>query len=383
LVEKSVAGSILNMAIRLLKNCITSQLFVFISSFFFSAQTLYAETPVKVGVATVLTGDAAVIGTNIEKTISTYKKRYLKHPITFVFEDAKKGSAEGLAAYRRLVDVEKVDLLIGGTTSNGTLAGAPLVNASKTVLITPLTGGSNIDQAGPYIFRIGNSDVLNGYQQADLLLDRKLTEICLITEQTAYTTDMAKFFRERLQARHGRLVCDEEFLPDLTDFRSLILRIKAAKPAALFMSTQSGLAFGLFVKQFRQLSGDARVEIHTNFLSADNPEAISAAGDAINGVHYLAPAYDRSNPQLISFFSEFKQDHGSDPAIAFHTAGTVDALNMLQAYLSKAGNFSREGFQSYLLTEIKEYQGLMGRYSFDKDGNADIGFEPAVIAIKH
>jgi branched-chain amino acid transport system substrate-binding protein len=344
-----------------------------------NAESLQKQTPIKVGVASVLSGDLAVLGKNIVNTIETYKKRYLRHAVKFIYEDARKSSLDGLKAYQRLINLEKVDFLIGGTSSNGTMAGAPLINKSKTVLITPLTGGSNIDQAGPYIFRIGNSDILNGYQQADYFIDRNLRRAALFTEETEYTEDIAKFFRERFLKRGGSIVFDKNFLPNSTSFKTEITLLKKKKPEALFMSTQTGLAFGIFIKQLHELMSDEKIEIHTNFVAASNPDAFQAAGDFIYGIHYMAPSYDRSNPALKKFFAEYKQDHKIDPPIAFHTAGTVDALNMLQSYLDQADSYDREEFRKYLLSTIKNYQGLMGSYSFDQDGNADIGFETAKI----
>ena len=177
----------------------------------------------------------------------------------------------------------------------------------------------------------------------------------------------------------GTIVLDEEFLPDTTDFRSLIFKIKAKEPQALFMSIQSGLAFGLFIKQFRQLRADQSVEIYTNFLSADNPEARSVAGDSMYGVHYMAPAYDRRNERLQKFLVEIQRDHGTLPVITFHTAGTVDALNILQDYIDEAKVFSGDGVRKYLLTRVRGYRGAMGVYSLDEQGNSDLGFEPAQI----
>ena len=336
----------------------------------------------KVGIATVLSGDLAVLGDNIAKTVETYKKRYLRHPIEFHFEDAKKGSMDGLRAYESLINAKKVDMLIGGTSSNGTIAGAPLINSSKTVMITPLTGGSNIDQAGPYIFRIGNSDIINGVEQAELFINKGFKKVAMYTEETEYTQDIAKYFRKKFEALGGKIVFDEDFLPSNTDFRAEITKLRSKKPQALFMGTQTGLAFGIFVKQLRELGGDKGVEIHTNFLAASNPDAFEAAGDAIYGVNYMAPYYDSNFPALKKFFKEFREDHGKNPAIEFHTAGTVDALNMLQDYLDTSQKYSKEGFRTYLLKNIKNYKGLMGEYSFDEHGNADIGFQLALIQKK-
>lgn len=303
----------------------------------------------------------------------------MKMRIEFVYEDAKIGSMDGLRAYQSLINIHNVDMLIGGTCSNGTIAGKALVNSSRIVLITPLTGGSNIDEAGPYVFRIGNSDIKNGYQQAEYFINKGQKRVALYTEETEYTQDIAKFFKKRFAELGGELVSDRNFLPNQTDFKTEIVRLLSKKPQALFMSTQSGLAFGIFIKQFKQLHSANDIEIHTNFLAADNPDALTAAGDSINGVYYMAPVYDKQNPALVKFFSDYKNDHGVGPLIAFHTAGTVDALNMLQEYLDKNKTFDREGFQKYLLNNIKNYCGLMGCYSFDREGNADIGFALSVI----
>lgn len=48
-----------------------------------------------------------MIGANIQRTISTYNERYFRHPIKFAFEDLRKGSVDGLTAYRKLVEVDK------------------------------------------------------------------------------------------------------------------------------------------------------------------------------------------------------------------------------------------------------------------------------------
>jgi ABC-type branched-subunit amino acid transport system substrate-binding protein len=144
------------------------------------------------------------------------------------------------------------------------------------------------------------------------------------------------------------------------------------------MPTQTGTALGIFVKQWHE-QGAAPIPIHTSFVAAPNPDAYKIAGDALLGVYYMAPDYDRESPELQRFFGLYQQDHGRPPSIPFHTAGTVDTLNMLQTYLDKHPEYTRDGFKNYLLSEIKEYRGMMGVYSFDAEGNANLGFSLAQI----
>lgn len=333
------------------------------------------EAKLKVGVPTVLSGDFVNLGQNIQRTVETYQKHLLKHPVTFEFEDARISSQDGLRACQTLINAKRVFALIGAISSNGTAACAALVNSSHTVMLSPVTGGTSVDTAGEYIFRIANSDVLSGSQQAALFSSRSLDNIALLTEQTEHTEDVTQAFKKAFK---GKLVYDSSFGPGTTDFKSQIATILRAKPQAIFMATQTGVPLALFLQQLKSLGG-FNGEIHTTFDAAINADAKKVAGDLLKGVHYMAPVFDQSNPKFVEFVKLYQADHKRDPDIPFQTAATVDALNMLQAYLDTTKTPTKEGFKDFLLDHVQKYTGLMGTYSFDKDGNSDMGFVPARI----
>ena len=100
------------------------------------------------------------------------------------------------------------------------------------------------------------------------------------------------------------------------------------------MPTQTGTALGIFVKQWSELAGK-QIEIHTSFVAAPNPDAHAIAGESIDGVYYMAPEYDGDSAAWKEFLERYKRDHTKDPEIPFHSAGTVDALNLLQEYVER------------------------------------------------
>lgn len=332
----------------------------------------------KVGVLSVLSGDLAVLGKNIVQTVETYRDHKLRHKIEFVFEDSRLNSQDGLKAYQKLINIDKVDLIIAGCSSNGTMAAKALINSSKTPTITVVTGGTGIDNSGPFIFRIGNSDRLNGIQEAQYFLNNKITRVALLTEETEYTQDISKAFKDYFEKNNGSLVYEQNFLPGASDFRSEITSIKSRSPQAILMPTQTGTALGIFVKQWKELHGQD-IDIHTSFVAAPNPDAHTIAGDAINGVKYIAPSYAGEQKGWSEFLKLYNQDHNQDPAIPFHTAGTVDTLDLLQSYLDRNRTFEQESFRQYLQTMANGYQGFMGVYNFDQNGNTDFGFKLAEI----
>jgi ABC-type branched-subunit amino acid transport system substrate-binding protein len=338
------------------------------------AENENAELPVKVGVMSIVTGDLALVGKNIFRTAGTYKKHYLRHNLEFFFEDAKLGSADGAKASMSLISLKKVDILIAGCSTNGLVASKSLINSSKTPTISIVTGGKNADEAGRYVFRIGNSDTLNGYLEAEKFFGDGIKEVAMITEETDYTNDVNSAFEKRFVELGGKVSYQQTFLPGTNDFRSIAATLKKSSPKALMMATQDGTAFGIFLKQWREQSGPA-IPIHTTFVAAPNPQAHEIAGEAIVGVGFMSPKYDPSSEKWKKFVALYKSDYATEPAIAFHSAGVLDALDLLQLYLDKHETFDREGFADYLSSSVKNYDGYMGRFSFDSEGNADTSFE--------
>jgi ABC-type branched-subunit amino acid transport system substrate-binding protein len=89
---------------------------------------------IKIGIMTPITGGLAFLGENIVKSAELARDElgYIER-IEFIVEDAGKlgNGGETISAYRKLVDVDKVQIIIDGMTSDGTLAVAPLLEKDK------------------------------------------------------------------------------------------------------------------------------------------------------------------------------------------------------------------------------------------------------------
>ncbi|MCB0333794.1 MAG: ABC transporter substrate-binding protein [Bdellovibrionales bacterium] len=340
----------------------------------------WADKPqVTVGLGAVLSGDMAIFGQGDLRAVQTYLDSYGRHNIKLVVEDARLTSAEGLRAYQKLINYDKVDVLIAAGTSNGIMAAKGLVNSSQTVTFMASTGGKNIDEAGPWMFRLGNSDTLNGVQQAQYFIEQGITRVALLTELTEYTTDISKAFRAEFLAHGGALVYDDSFLPNPTDFRSQVTAILHKSPQAVFMPTQTGTALGIFLKQLRTQETEGKIEVHTTMVAAPNPNAHEIAGKHLLGVYYMDPNYDSEGERYQEFLARYTNRFHAQPAAPFHAASVVETLELLQLYLDKYMTYDKQGFQKYLLTEVGNRCGYMGCYQIDAEGNSDLGFHLAKI----
>ncbi|TAK57043.1 amino acid ABC transporter substrate-binding protein [Patescibacteria group bacterium] len=342
---------------------------------FVSVQNNNSTEPIKIGVPTILSGDFAVAGENIVNAVKiaiedvNIQGGVNGRQLLMVPEDSKCDSKGGLSAVSKLVNVDGVRYMIGGMCSNGTLAAAPLANEKHALIMTPVTGGKNVDEAGEYIFRIANSDILAGRDIAQAMLKKGYTRVGVISAITEYTLDIKNTFEQVMKSAGATVVISEEFQPGTNDYRTLIGKIKNAKPQAILVLSQLGTDAAKFIKQSRELG--LQVPLFTDFTLIVNDNAKKIAG-SYEGIYFADPAYG-SDTMAQVFFDRYEEVYKIKSAIPFHAASSYDAVMMYVDALRAVGDDSVE-VKDWLLANVKNRKGLMGTFSLDSTGNSDLGF---------
>lgn len=336
---------------------------------------------VKIGIATVLSGDFAAAGENMVNAAKlaiedvNQKGGINGQPLELVIEDAGWDSKTGLAANQKLINADGIKYIIGGTSSNGTLSSAPLVNEKKVLYLTPVTGGTNVDNAGEYVFRIANSDLLAGRDIANAMLKMGFTKVAVVAENTEYTLDIKKTFESTVKDNGGEVVVSEVFQPGTTDFRTLVSKVKAAKPQAMLVLSQTGVGGAYFVKQSREQG--VNVPLFSDFTFVVNENAKKIVG-SFEGVYFADPDYNESNGKVKSFLDRYQKTYDMPSLIPFHAIATYDSVMIIADALRHVGNDSEKA-HDYILQNDKTYHGLMGDYSIDQNGNSNLGFVMKVV----
>ncbi|MES2213379.1 MAG: ABC transporter substrate-binding protein [Patescibacteria group bacterium] len=351
-------------------------LLIIIGGYFVFYKKQAESNAIKIGVASLLTGDYSVVGENIRDTATLFvdninaKGGINGKKIELTIEDSKTDSKSGLDAVSKLINVDGDTYIIAGMTSNGTIAAAPLANQNKVPLLTPVTGGKNVDDAGEYIFRMANSDSLAGRDIARGMAKLGYKKVAVVSEVTDYTLSIRDAFVTEAANQGETLVLNEQFQPDTIDLRSIVSKAKSASPDAILILSQTGISGAQFIKQSKEQGINA--SFFSDFTLVTNGDAKKIVG-TFDGVYFADPAYNADNSNLQNFFAEYTQKYGHAPAIPFHTASTYDSLELLVKAISAVGDNSQK-VHDWLLVNVKNYQGFMGTYSLDANGNSDLGF---------
>jgi branched-chain amino acid transport system substrate-binding protein len=284
--------------------------------------------------------------------------------LRLIYEDGKCSGREAMTAARKLIHTDHVPVILGGGCSGEILGMAPVAENAEVVVLASFASHPDITKAGDFIFRVAPSDVEGGRVAAEMVLGDKRGRVAAITENTDYALGVRDVFHGALAGRGAKLVADENFNSDLNDLRPLLLRIRAAKPDALFLNPQSGLKGGLLVKQVRELNWDIPLYGTFAFSSSD---ALKAASDPkyLEGLQFtdVPPITTIKGRKLIA---DYQARYGAIQS-EFLVTFTYDTVYLI-ADAIRAHGAAPTAIRDYLY-ELPIFHGAAMDYHFDKNGD--------------
>lgn len=337
--------------------------------------------PVRIGFIGPLTGDAASYGEPIRNSIALAVEEINAtggvsgRKIQMIYEDGKCAGKDAVSAAQKLVNVDKVKIIIGGVCSGETLSILPITDPAKVLVLSPSASSPDLTGASKFFFRNNPSDAEGGKALAKLVME-KYKKAAIISENTDYAQALGKVFVDSFVRAGGEVVANESFAPETKDFRSILTKIKAAGPEAIIINTQTEIASGIIVNQIKEL-GITTPLYGTIALAGTN--AIEIAGANAEGILLIdAPGLSNDNPKAVKFLSDYKAKYGKT-TLEFYLGAAYDDVYILAQAISEVGT-DTEKLRDYL-SKIKNYNGVIGTYHFDDNGDL-AGIEYAIKQIK-
>jgi branched-chain amino acid transport system substrate-binding protein len=336
--------------------------------------------PIKIGFIGPLTGDAVSYGESIRNSIALAVEEINSaggiegRTIEMIYEDGKCTGKDAVSAAQKLVNVDKVKIIIGGVCSGETLSILPITEPVKVLILSPSASSPDLTGAGKFFFRNNPSDADGGKALAKLIME-KYKKAAIISENTDYAQALGRVFINSFGAIGGEVVANESFAPGTKDFRSILAKIKAASPHAIVINTQMGIASGIIVNQVKELAINTPL-YGTTVLAGTN--AIEIAGKNAEGILLIdVPGLSDDNPKAVKFLSDYKAKYG-ETTLEFYLGAAYDDVYILAQAISKVG-IDTEKLKDYL--SAINYNGVIGTYSFDENGDL-VGIEYAIKQIK-
>ncbi|VVC04561.1 Periplasmic binding protein [Candidatus Burarchaeum australiense] len=325
-----------------------------------------AETgPITIGFIGPLTGDAVSIGESTKASVELavadvnsaggINGRELK----VIYEDGTCGAEGASKAGNKLINIDKVPVIIGGSCSSETLAVAPLAEAAKVVLFSDCSSNPGVRDAGDYVFRDYPSDDYQGKFAGEFAYkDLGSRKVAIVSCLSEWCMGMRDKFKEEYTALGGQVVADESFEVASSDLRTQLTKAKEAKPDLLYFVAYTPATIpGL--KQAKELG------LAVTIMGGDvwdDPQIYNETGQASEGIYFTkgyAPLTDAYKAAMTAKLGKEQ--------ITICAPQAYDAVHIVADVMKKVGT-DPTAIKNELYN-VQGYQGVSGPISFDEKGD--------------
>ncbi|MCX6715421.1 MAG: ABC transporter substrate-binding protein [Candidatus Taylorbacteria bacterium] len=316
--------------------------------------------PIKIGVFTPLTGDAAVYGESLKKGLTlavedANKDGVLGRKIELVYEDTHLDNKTAVNVMNKFISIDKFPIIIAAEGSGATTAAVPLADKTKTITIIPVASAASLKDAGDYVFRVIPSDDFRGLQLGKLANHLGYETAAIFYVNDDYGIGIRDLFKSSFTALGGQVVGMESFASGDTDFRSQLTKVKSVNPDVILLAARK--EFSVILKQLKTMSIVSKV-LAPEILDSD---IIKASGSVGEGVVTLGFA---STTDYIGFADKYKTAYGATPAL--YSDFGYDALGIIVAAIRDSGSVDSTKLKNDLYKI--EYKGATGLIKFDQNG---------------
>ena len=342
-----------------------------------AAAPLAALADIHIGVTLSTTGPAASLGIPAEQAIKLWPAELAGEKVRFTILNDNSDTTTATKNAQRLINEEKVDLIIGSSVTPTSLAVVETAGAAQVPVISLAGGGAIVlPQDGPrkWAFKLSPTEPIS----IGLVLDHmakaaKGKSIATIGITTSYGEGFLKALEAAAPAKGFRIVASEKYNQTDQSVTAQVLKIVAANPDAVYVfaaGTPGALPqLELANRGYKGLVYQTQGVANNDFLRV--------GGKSLEGTYMtvapvlVAEQLPESNPTrrpAVDFVNRFEKANGPGSRSLF-AATAWDALLIVQQASREAMKKAKPGtpeFRAALrdaIEGLKDFVGSEGVYN--------------------
>jgi len=332
----------------------------------------YAADPIKIGAVLSVTGPAAFLGDPQLKTLQLYVERINKEggvlgrPLQLFHYDDGSDAAKANGFAKRLVDDDKVDVIVGGSNTGSTMSMIPVVEKAEVPFMSMGGAVVVVEPVKKWVFKTPHTDRMAAEKIFDDMKKRGLTKVALLSETSGFGAS-GKKESEIMAAKMGiTLVANETYGPKDTDMTPQLTKIKNTAGVQAVLVFGFGQGPALVNKNYKQL-GIALPLYHTHGVASE--EFIKLAGASAEGARLPSPALlvaeklAASDPQkgVVMAYRKAYMDRFKEDVSTFGGYG-YDGLMIALDAMKRAGSTDKKKVRD-AIEATKGYIGTTGKFN--------------------
>jgi branched-chain amino acid transport system substrate-binding protein len=327
---------------------------------------LQASAQIKIGSVLSVTGPASFLGDPEKKTLEIYVDEInAKGGVNgqklqlIVYDDA--GNANNARTFAtRLVEEDKIDAMVGGSTTGSTLAMIPVFEEAKIPFISLAGAIQIVEPVHMWVFKTPHTDKMACEKIFADLKTRKLTTIAMISGTDAF----GKSMRDQCVAvapKAGITIATEEsYGPRDSDMTPQLTNVRNKAGVQAVVNPGFGQGPAIVTRNYSQLG--IKLPLYQSHGVASK-QFIELAGPAAEGVRLPAaalliadklPSKDPQKPVVVNYTRTYQQKSGQ--AVSTFGGHAYDGLMILVQAMQRA----KSADKAKVRDEIEKTKGYIG-----------------------
>lgn len=334
-----------------------------------------AKKPIKIGMLQMLTGDLARYGIPL-RDAGLFAVEEVNaaggingRKIEVVLEDTGSAPQGSVQATLKLIQRDRVDVLMQGGTSGHTLATIPVADEHKIAMANMSTAEGITQQGSKWTFRVARvpNSILDRQFAQYVVKEMKLQRVAVLYGNDEMGRDAATIFAKALEAYGVKPVAVEQVQVGDPDVSAQVTRAKATNPQAIFVQGHSNEATKLIRTIRQMIPGNITI---LGFDQMTTSKFIEEAGGPQNleGMIFRTGTLGErsSDRDLQAFVARWKARYPNTDTLLpmIQYAG----MQVVFEALRQAGdNLSREGIRDAFY-KVQNFKTILGPVSVQPDG---------------
>ncbi len=341
-----------------------------------------AAEPLRIGLSMSLTGGLAgggkssLLAMQIWRDDMNAKGGLLGRPIELVFYDDQSSSANVPGIYTKLLEVDKVDLVVSAYATNQIAPAMPIV-MQKGLVFMGLFGTGVNDKFGydRYFQILPNGKETRfgpsaGFLETALTMDPKPKTIALVAADAEYAQTVIGGAREKVKELGLKIVYDRSYPPNTVDFQGIVRSIQAANPDIVYVASYPPDSVGM-VRAAHESGLKTRM-FGGGMIGLAFAPIKQQLGPLLNGIvayDVYVPEPTMKFPGIEEFlrrYSERAKSEGVDPLGFYLPPFAYAELQILGEAIIKVGSLDQAKIAAYI--HANTFHTIVGDVKFAENG---------------
>jgi len=354
---------------------------VLIAVFVFWAPQAHAADPIKIGFSASLSGALAssgkanLLAQQIWAEEINAKGGLLGRPVQLVFYDDQTNASIIPGIYAKMIDIDKVDLLMGAAT-NLIVAAMPLIMQRHKMVMVLVALGSNDEFKYPRYFQTAawgpdaKGVIGNAFFEVAKTISPRPKTVAIVGADAEFSNNVMIGARAIAKKEGFNIVYDRTYPPATVDYTPIVRSIQATNPDLVFVASYPLDSVGM-VRAATELGLKTQL-FGGGMVGMQYAVFMRQLGDKLNRVvnyHLYVPSPKMKFPGIEEFLKTYQArapQQGTDPLGFYQPPFAYAAMQVLEQAVKATGSLDDGKLADYI--HKSAFNTIVGEVRFDEKG---------------